>query len=411
MANTVAPTLRKRVFDIMELGGFAGRWAALFQYAMVTLIVLNVAAVVLETVHHLHEEFEHAFYTFEVASFFIFIVEYGLRLWVCVERDSGDSAPWGSRLKYALSPLALVDLFAILPFFFFAVGDLRMLRLFRLVRLLKLVRYSAALVSLLRVLYDERRPLIAALVVMVLSLLMAATLMYMIERHVQTDNFGTIPDALWLALATLTNVGYGDVVPHTPLGKFVGGLTMIFGLALYALPVGIMASGFSAEVRRRQFLVPSGLLTRYRLFDGLDELSLRDIAGRMRTRVVQTGDFMTYRKERDAGLFLIISGSAKAMVDGQSFPLNEGDYFGDAGFLLENDHGPVVVATERTRLLHLGSSDLDMIFALYPEVAHALVQTAEKRLEYFVEAGRMEEAAAFKIISMIKEKPRHRSRL
>jgi voltage-gated potassium channel len=160
-------------------------------------------------------------------------------------------------LRYAATPLAIIDLLAILPFYlsFLVPIDLRVLRVLRLVRIFKLTRYFAAMNLLLAALRQESSAIAAALFVLLLLLVVASSLAYLAEHEVQPHAFGTIPHAMWWAIVTLTTVGYGDVVPITPWGKVVGGLIGVIGIGMVALPAGLLASGFSEQLhqRRREF--------------------------------------------------------------------------------------------------------------------------------------------------------------
>ena len=194
--------------------------------------------------------------------------------------------PWKARLRFATRPIMLIDLFAVLPFYFswLVPMDLRALRVIRLFRLLKLVRYSPALQTLGRVLADEYRALLGALLVILVLLLFASTAMYSLEHEVQPDKFGSVPAAAWWALATLTTVGYGDVVPVTPLGKMLGGLVMLLGVGMIALPVAIIATGFNQESSRHQFVVTWSMVARVPLFATMDESEIAEITKLLYTR-------------------------------------------------------------------------------------------------------------------------------
>ena len=202
--------MRKRIFDLLDAGerdDFAGRAVNTF---LILLILGNVLAVIFESVESFRAQYAGAFLMFEIFSVAIFSVEYGLRLWSCVEDVTHRyPATWRGRLRYALSPMAMIDFLAIAPFYvsmLFAV-DLRFLRVFRLLRLLKITRYSPAIETLGRVLYNERRALVSALMFMLILLVFASSLMHMIERQAQPVAFGSIPEAMWWAVVTLTTVG------------------------------------------------------------------------------------------------------------------------------------------------------------------------------------------------------------
>jgi voltage-gated potassium channel len=203
---------------------------------------------------------------------FVFSVEYGLRLWVAVEHPLFRHLPARrARFQYAISAPGIIDLIAVLPFWFAWVlpAELQVLLVFRVIRFLKLGRYSPAIRSLLDALYAERRALIGCFVILVGAALVMATLMYLVEGKAQPDKFGTIPDAMWWAIATLGTIGYGDVVPITPIGRMLATCTIFLGLIMVALPVGIVATAFGNDIHRREFIVTWGMVARVPLFAGL----------------------------------------------------------------------------------------------------------------------------------------------
>jgi voltage-gated potassium channel len=224
------------------------------KYAMGLLAVLigaNVLAVILQTVNSLDARFGQAFLIFEYVSVAIFSIEYLIRIWICTQNPKY-SRPVLGRLRYIVSPIALIDLLAIAPFFLpFVTTDLRILRVLRLARLLrvfKLGRYSDALATLGRVARKKRAQLGVILVFLGLALVISASIIYYVENPHQPDKFSSIPASLWWAIVTLTTVGYGDMWPVTILGKILTGVIALTGIGLFALPAGILASGFSGEL-------------------------------------------------------------------------------------------------------------------------------------------------------------------
>ena len=223
--------------------------------ALVLLILLNVAAVMAVSVNRIYIKYTDFFDAFEVFSVGIFSLEYLLRVWSVPALDEDKHVSLGrKRLNYLLSPMALIDLLAILPFYLglFIQLDLRFLRIIRLIRVVKLGRYSQAMQMLLTVFREEYRVLLAALFILLILMVVASSGIYLIEHDVQPDNFGSIPQAMWWAMATLTTVGYGDVTPITPLGKLFGGTITVISMAMVALPAGILASSFSEQLRKRR---------------------------------------------------------------------------------------------------------------------------------------------------------------
>ena len=152
----------------------------------------------------------------------VFALEYAARLWSVAGHSLREMSPTQGRLEYALSSLGIIDLLAFLPAAIALIaGDTLALVLFGVLPFFKLVRYSPAMRSLLAALHAERRTLFGCLVILTGAVLVFASLLYAIEHNVQPDKFGTIPQAMWWAIVTLGTVGYGDVVPVTPLGKMV----------------------------------------------------------------------------------------------------------------------------------------------------------------------------------------------
>ncbi len=260
--------LRKTIHEKLDPSArsdLIGRGLDLF---LIALIAINVAAVILETVDSIETRFRTAFWVIEVISVAVFSVEYAARVWASPEdpefRDSKHP-----RLSYMTSPLAIIDLVAILPFYlgFLVNMDLRFLRVLRLLRILKLTRYSPAMSMLLDVFREEANAFFAGFFILIVLLVLAASGAYLAEHEVQPEKFGSIPEAMWWAMATLTTVGYGDVVPITPAGQIFGSLVGVVGIGMAALPAGILASGMADLLRRRRAALTKQL--RIALEDGV----------------------------------------------------------------------------------------------------------------------------------------------
>lgn len=213
------------------------------------LIIVSVAGFIVESTTW-GERFPAVFRLIELASVSIFTIEYIARL-VAAPADPRYGTGVRAALRWAITPLAIVDLVAILPSLL-GLGDLRVLRSFRLLRLLKLGRYNSALQTLGRVLRRTQAQLVATLFLVVLALILTSSLLYYAEREAQPDKFSSIPASMWWAIATLTTTGYGDVAPITLIGRLLAGATTIVGIAIVALPVGILASAFVEELKERR---------------------------------------------------------------------------------------------------------------------------------------------------------------
>ena len=242
-------SLRAKVYWWLERPDRGARGPKLLEIALIIFIILNVSAVILETVNSIYIKWQIFFDVFETASLFIFVFEYLMRLWVAPENSS-----MPSRLAWIRSPIALIDLLAILPALLYLIIpiDLRILRTFRMLRLLKLTRYSPALAMLLAVFEEEAGAFLAGFFILMLMLVFAASGAWLAEHNAQPEAFGSIPHAMWWAVATLTTVGYGDVTPITVAGKVFGAIITIIGIGMAALPAGIIANGLNEQIHRRR---------------------------------------------------------------------------------------------------------------------------------------------------------------
>lgn len=247
-------SLRAQTFDLLNSDKPAPRTPAWWvQTLLIILIAINLCAVMLETVDELYHQYQRWFWLFDAISVLVFTIEYGARVWVATE-DHAYQNGWRGRLRYMLTPMAIIDLLAILPFYLslFVSVDLRFLRAFRMLRVLKLTRYSSAMTVLIEVLKEEANTLMAAFFILFILLIIASSGVYFMEHNVQPDAFGSIPHSMWWALVTLTTVGYGDVTPITTAGRIFGGLVTIVGVGMAALPAGILASGLADQIHRRR---------------------------------------------------------------------------------------------------------------------------------------------------------------
>ena len=247
-------TLRRRTFHILRSGERGDRLGRKFDVFILSLISINVVAIILDSVNSIHLATATYFKVFEVFSIAVFTLEYILRLWTVVE-EPRHARPVAGRVRAATSPLMLIDLLAILPFYIPFVGlDLRFLRILRLFRVFlvaKVARYSKALQTLGRVIYATRGELAIAGFSMILLMIMSAALMYYAENEAQPKAFSSVPASMWWAITTMTTVGYGDMYPITPMGKVLGSIISILGIAMFAVPTGILGAGFTEEIRRR----------------------------------------------------------------------------------------------------------------------------------------------------------------
>ncbi len=253
----MSQTVRARLHRILEGEHPESSAGRIVDVLLILLISTNVIAAILETVDVIYDRLGIYLEWFDALSIFVFSVEYLARVWVSIEEPNAQGlSRISARFRYMLTPLALIDLIAIVPAFLGLLfsADLRWLRLFRLLRLFKLTRYWSGLNLLYRVIRDEAQVIGAALFILCVIMVLASGGIYIVEHRVQPDDFGSVPAAMWWTVATLTTVGYGDVVPVTTLGKVFGGLISLIGIGMVAFPAGILSAGFAEQIRRSRKL-------------------------------------------------------------------------------------------------------------------------------------------------------------
>jgi voltage-gated potassium channel len=248
--------IKARLYEILEKPSRHDPLSKFVESFIFILILLNVLLIIIETIPTHSEERIRQYMRFEYVSVFIFTLEYILRLWVC-NLDHRYAGSFTGRLRYAVSPMAIIDLMAVLPLFLgylipLDIKVIRALRLLRMFRLLKLARYSRPLKTIWKVIKEKREDLISAFSLVLIVLVIASTLFYYFEHDSQPQKMASIPDAMWWAVSTLATVGYGDVCPVTKEGKIISAIMSLMGVAMFALPTAILGSGFIEEMQSKK---------------------------------------------------------------------------------------------------------------------------------------------------------------
>lgn len=256
--NEMTYTWRGTVYGLLEGHKDGGECSRLIRNLIIVLIVLNGLAVVLESNNLFYALYREWFDAFELFSVTVFTIEYLARVWVSVDKQCFTHLPaWRARLAFIMSPMALVDLLAVAPFYLSLLIpiDLRYLRFFRLLRLLKFSHYFDGLQVFSTVLRREASAIAGALLTMLILIIISACLMFTVENAARPGHFDSITEAIWWAVVTLTTVGYGDITPITFGGKLLGIVIMLLGVGTMALPAGILAARFTEELQsRREFI-------------------------------------------------------------------------------------------------------------------------------------------------------------
>ncbi len=244
--------IKTRIFELVQKGSHGQKTNLIFDYSILTLIVLSIGSIILESIPEINKEFGNQLRAFNIFTVVVFSIEYLLRLYVCDLTHPTDNKV-KSVLKFIFSGYGLIDLLAILPFYIpmlikVDLRFLRVLRLTRVLRILKVNRYNNSLILIWTVIKEKRSELAVTGFVTLLLLIFASFIMYYVEGPSQPEAFPNILSAMWWAVATLTTVGYGDIYPITGLGRMLSGFIALLGIGIVALPTGIISAGFISKI-------------------------------------------------------------------------------------------------------------------------------------------------------------------
>jgi voltage-gated potassium channel len=321
-------SLRMRVFEILEHGRRREPASRAIDWLLVVLVVANVIATVAHTIPEIAARHGAALQLLDRLCVLVFAIEYLARIWVAPEHPLLHRyTPAGARLRFAATPLMMIDALALLPLvleLLFPRNELLLLT--RLMRFLELARYSPAL----------------------------ATLGRLIASAVQPDKLGDMPKAIWWAASMLAKIGGGELVPMTTLGRIIAAITVMLGIVCFALPVAIIGRGFYEEIRRRDFVVTFGMVARVPLFARLDAAAIAGLVGMLRARTVPAGTTIIRKGGRGDAMYFIASGRVEVESANDKVVLQEGDFFGEIALLSREPRSATVTA------LHRGSLGIGM---------------------------------------------------
>ena len=248
-------TIRQKFYEQLEPSAWPRQGLSPVNTFLVFLIIVAVISAVLETEPLIVRGRERFFEGLELAIGIVFLGEYASRIWIAADNPRFKRYRY-PRLRYAITPMAIIDLLAVAPILFSFGGApslaLRFFRVLRVLRLAKLGRTSDAWDDIRDAVRERKHEFGLILGLLGLTVLLSGSLLYLAEAEAQPEKFGSIPRSLWWAIVTLTTVGYGDAYPVTALGRFLAGIIAITGVTIIALPTGIFAASFSDAMERRR---------------------------------------------------------------------------------------------------------------------------------------------------------------
>ncbi len=381
MFAIVSPDLARRVYEIVEGGRHGARLGHWFD-SFLGLVILLATGVAIASTEPGIEPWQPLLTGLEWLCTVIFAVEYGLRVWVApFHRHMRYQRGWRGRLRYMASAMAIIDLGAFVPL---AAAQLvaipaGTLLLLRCLRLLKLLRYFSAFETLGQVVNNERKPLLAAATLMVIVLVLLSAGGYLLEKDAQPEHFGSVMSAMWWGIVTLSTVGYGDVVPVTPAGKVLGGIAVVVGMGMFALPAGILATGFAEEMRRRNFVVTWTLVAKVPFFERLPAIRIAEIVGLLESRSANSGEAIVIKNDPADGMFFIVDGEVEVVLPNRRIHLASGDFFGELALISNQPRTADVVARTFCQLLKLRTDHFHRLMADHPDLANIMHEVARKR--------------------------------
>jgi len=253
--------------------------------------------------------------------------------------------------------------------------------LFTLIWALRYIRHTSGLALFWRIMQRSRTQLLSIASLFVVIFLTAATLAYVFERNAQPEAFGSVPRAMWWAIATLTTTGYGDLMPTTVWGRLLAGWVMVGGIVMFALQAGIIASAFAEELQRRHFLHTWDLVTAVPFFQGLGAAAIADIVRLLRAREVAEGTIVVRVGEPGDAMYFIVSGEVSVHLTSESLKLGPGQFFGEMALLFGAPRSATVAATKPSVLLVLDIADFRELAGRRPEVVNLIEIEGTRRRE------------------------------
>lgn len=372
--------LRTEIYRVMAPVGDPSGAKHAISLALIATILFAVFEAILATLPGRSQFYREIFCTVQRGTFGIFTLEYAARLWIAPV--GSPTNPHKALCAYALSFLGLVDLVVIAPFWFDLVAPLpdSVLMMASLLSLVKLARYVRGLGLFVSVFRNEAQSLLASLIVLIVLLILVSGLVFLAEFPVQPQVFASILHTLWWGIVTIASVGYGDMAPVTLLGRFLAGIFMLLGIAVFAVPAGILATGFAKELRKRDYLVTWKTVMGMPLFAGLDANVIAEISRLLNTHIIPPNTVIVRKGDPAQAMFFVMEGDVQVEVSPRPIRLTAGQYFGEIALLKDIERTASVISISEVRLLVLDAKDFRRLLENHRGLRETLIRVAESRL-------------------------------
>ena len=375
---------KHRLWRMMEPSDQMSRGQAFCEAVIYGLAIVSAVCVAFATVPGLAPASVYLANALILLASTVFTVEFILRLWLAPQSEVNPAAAYfRARWRYVFSVIGMIDLASALPIvlvalFTWTISETGLLALFALC---KAVRYVDGLRLLAKVVRRERASLFSVLLILMMLTMISSGLMYTVEHAAQPKVFKSIPHTLWWAIVTVATVGYGDMTPVTDIGRIFGGLIMILGVAMFAMPAGILASGFADEMHQRKFLVTWQTVAQVPLFSTLSASQIAEITSILKPQVVPAHRVIVHHGEPADAMFFIMSGEVEVEIAPHPVRLGQGQFFGEIALLKDTTRTATVATLKDSDLLSLDAHDFRALIDKYPALREHVVRLADDRLE------------------------------